>query len=349
MDNGLQIFQNLSRLIDEALVMTDADGVVLQANEAAFDLLGRQITGNPFEAFIRHPDLPRAIQHAHNEGRQTDISYTRNDQVKRQFNIRIAPLDDAHTLIVLRNASLAPTVERVQSEFVANVSHELRSPLSALNGFIETLMGPAADDVDAHERFLPIMQSEAHRMQRLIDSLLALSRFEVEAHRPPRDNINVHEIIDQVIAAQQGQADQNNITITVASEWDTVDALPQIIGDADEVAEVFHNLLENATRYGDMQHPIDITLSRELTVDGAPRDDMLRVQVTNQGDTIDPRHIPRLTERFYRIDEGRARAMGGSGLGLAIVSQILSRHKARMRITSENHHTCVALAFPIAP
>jgi two-component system phosphate regulon sensor histidine kinase PhoR len=348
MDKDTQIFENLSRLIDAALVTTDASGVVIRANEAALDLLGQHITANPLEAFIRHPDLARAIQQALDDGTQTDLEYTRMDQVKRQFQVRIAPLDGEHVVAVIRNSSLAPTLERVQSEFVANVSHELRSPLSSLNGFIETLMGPAADDAEAHERFLPIMQSEAYRMERLIDGLLSLSRFEVEAHRPPRDKINLLTIMNQVIASKQGQSDQQNITISVTSEWDSADTLPLIIGDGDEIAEVFHNLLENATRYGDRQHPIEVTLSREMTIDGQPRSDALRVQIINQGDTIEARHIPRLTERFYRIDEGRARAMGGSGLGLAIVNQILNRHKARMRITSENRHTCVAIAFPTA-
>jgi two-component system phosphate regulon sensor histidine kinase PhoR len=338
-----QTLDNLSRLTDEAAVLTDAEGTIVVANEKATDLLGHQIVGNPLEAFIRLPDLPAAIRRANAENLPSRFAYSRMDVVKRQFNISVAPIDGQHVYVLLQDTTLEPTLERLQSDFVANVSHELRSPLNALNGFIETLLGPAADDPEAQQQFLPIMQSEAARMQRLIDGLLSLSRFEAEAYRPPVDHIKLLDLIQSVVAVKQAQAEAEDMRIVVQN---ASAATALILADADEMAEVFHNLLENAIRYGDNGTDIIIDMTENIGLRGTHRQGVLRVRVINQGKTIDARHLSRLTERFYRIDEGRARSMGGSGLGLAIVKHILNRHRGRIGITSDNGETCVALIIP---
>jgi two-component system phosphate regulon sensor histidine kinase PhoR len=341
-------FNNLARLIDQPSVLVDQRGTVILANQAAFALLGQHIAGQSLEGFIRHPDFVSALHMALTQDQQTDLAYTRMEQVPRQFEIRLAPFDDKHVFIVLIDKTLEQSVERIQSEFVANVSHELRSPLTSLSGFIETLMGPAADDKQAHEKFLPIMQSEAMRMQRLIDGLLSLSRVEAEAHRPPSDAVNLRAIVDEVVATKSHMAEGRHMRISITSEWETATQTPLVRGDSDELLEVFHNLLENAVKYGDEGGDIVLALSPGRDLAGATHDDRIRVQVMNSGPTIPPQHISRLTERFYRIDEGRSRSMGGSGLGLAIVKHILNRHRGRLRITSENQQTCVSVTLPIA-
>ena len=180
-------------------------------------------------------------------------------------------------------------------------------------------------------------------MQRLIDGLLSLSRFEAEAYRPPVDHIKLLDLIQSVVAVKQAQAEAEDMRIVVQH---APAATALILADADEMAEVFHNLLENAIRYGDNGTDIIIDMTENIGLRGTHRQGVLRVRVINQGKTIDARHLSRLTERFYRVDEGRARSMGGSGLGLAIVKHILNRHRGRIGITSDNGETCVALIIP---
>ncbi|MFW2437696.1 MAG: ATP-binding protein [Parvibaculales bacterium] len=346
MEEFVARFNNLARLIDQPSVLVDRRGTVVLASQGAFELLGHHIAGQSFDGFIRHPDFVAALQMALTQDQQTDLLYTRMEQVPRQFEIRLAPFDKNHVFIALIDKTLERSVERIQSEFVANVSHELRSPLTSLSGFIETLMGPAADDKQAQEKFFPIMQSEATRMQRLIDGLLSLSRFEAEAHRPPTDAVDLRAIIDEVVAIKSHMADGRNIQIAVTSEWEDATQTPLVRGDRDELLEVFHNLLENAVKYSNEGSDVVFALSQGRDLAGATQDDRIRVQVTNTGPTIASQHISRLTERFYRIEEGRSRSMGGSGLGLAIVKHILNRHRGRLRITSENQQTCVSVTLP---
>jgi two-component system phosphate regulon sensor histidine kinase PhoR len=238
------------------------------------------------------------------------------------------------------------SVERIQSEFVANVSHELRSPLTALTGFIETLQTSAREDVEARERFLGIMQSEADRMQRLIDGLLSLSRVEAEEHRAPRDALDLIKVIEDAIAALRFRASGNDMDIVVYNDWPEVDGVTVVNGSADELSEVLHNLIENAIKYGREGSEIAVRISTGRGVDQKFRPDLVRVQIINQGDTIGEEHLSRLTERFYRVDKGRSRNMGGSGLGLAIVKHIVNRHRGRLRITSNDGESCFSITLP---
>jgi two-component system phosphate regulon sensor histidine kinase PhoR len=214
----------------------------------------------------------------------------------------------------------------MRADFVANASHELRTPLAALSGFIETLQGPAREDAKARERFLAIMQEQARRMARLIDDLLSLSRIELNAHRRPDTPVDLVPIVRQVIDGLQTLARDRGVTVNV----ETAAALT-VLGNRDELVRVFENLVENALKYGAAGKRVDITLALAAAAEGEPE---ARVSVRDYGPGIAPEHLPRLTERFYRVDVRESRAQGGTGLGLALVKHILNRHRGRLSIES---------------
>jgi two-component system phosphate regulon sensor histidine kinase PhoR len=215
----------------------------------------------------------------------------------------------------------------MRADFVANASHELRTPLAALSGFIDTLQGAARADPAAQEKFLPIMQAQATRMARLIDDLLSLSRIELNAHRQPATPVDVVPLVRQVVDGLQTLARDRGVAVTIDAP-----AEPQrVLGDRDELTRVFENLIENALKYGAAGKRVEIAVTRGAAPDGAPE---LRVAVRDYGPGIAPEHLPRLTERFYRVDVVESRAQGGTGLGLALVKHILARHRGRLAIAS---------------
>ena len=218
-------------------------------------------------------------------------------------------------------------VEEMRADFVANASHELRTPLAALSGFIETLQGSARDDAKARERFLAIMQEQARRMARLIDDLLSLSRIELNAHRRPDTPVDLVPIVRQVVDGLETLARDRGVTVHI----EAVRTL-MVPGDRDELVRVFENLVENALKYGAAGKRVDITLDAgRRPPEGEPE---ARVGVRDYGPGIAPEHLPRLTERFYRVDVRESRAQGGTGLGLALVKHILNRHRGRLSIES---------------
>ena len=338
-------FDSLSELFNEAIIIVDRTGVVERSNAKAIELLGAHIARRPLDNFLRHPDFQDALEAASTNQKITDLNYTRMGQVRRDFKIRIAPFDDGQIILIIFDITMELSVERIQSEFVANVSHELRSPLTALTGFIETLQTSAKEDVSARERFLGIMQSEADRMQRLIDGLLALSRVEAEEHRPPREALDLIKVVEDAIAALHFRASGNDMEIVFINDWPEVDGVPVVNGDADELSEVIHNVIDNAVKYGHNGSEIAVRISTGRGVDKKFRPDLVRIQIINQGDTIGEEHLSRLTERFYRVDKGRSRNMGGSGLGLAIVKHIVNRHRGRLQITSNDGETCFSITL----
>ena len=219
----------------------------------------------------------------------------------------------------------------MRSEFVANVSHELRSPLTALNGFIETLKGAARDDEEARERFLDIMEREANRMNRLIGDLLSLSKVEADARIRPQEQIDLTLVIKQAITVLEPLAQRENIELrlSIADDFKNL-----ISGDPDQLQQVFVNLVENAIKYGKAGGVVTIAITGKDRAAGV-RGPAIQVDISDQGAGIKSEHIPRLTERFYRVDKGRSREKGGTGLGLAIVKHILARHRGRLNVTSE--------------
>ena len=343
-------FDHMSALVDEAAVLLDAQGKVVEANAAMLSLLDQQIAGLPMERFLRHPDFTRALQEALSGDKIAELDYSRMDQVRREFKLRVAPFEPGFVMLVLEDITEGSSVDRIRTDFVANVSHELRSPLTALSGFIETLIDGAAEDPQARDNFLGIMQSEAGRMQRLIDDLLSLSRVQAEAHRLPSGLVDMRLVLPQITSLLAGQADKRDMRLAVTFDADLgTDAL-SVVGHADELQQVFVNLIENAIRYGDAGSDVRLVVGKgRMTPAQAPVDNLLRVQVFNQGPVIPDEHIGRLTERFYRIDKGRSRQMGGTGLGLAIVKHIINRHRGRLRVTSSPENTCFAVTLPRRP
>lgn len=340
-------FEQLSALIDEAVILLDASGAVARANEKAFALLGAHIAGYPLDWFLRQPDFAAALEAARAEGTVSDLPYTRMDKVRRDFRIRVAPSSDGHVLLVISDDTSQISVDRIRSDFVANVSHELRSPLTAVNGFIETLQDGAVEDKEARGAFLDIMKMEAGRMQRLIDDLLSLSRVEAQEHQNPEGEADMEQVLADTISVLTPRAQNADMDITLAlEETQMPKGAARVNGDADELRQVFQNLIENALRYGRADSTVQLIIDKGKTAYGETRDDLLRVRVINQGDTIAPEHVARLTERFYRIDKGRSRQMGGTGLGLAIVKHIINRHRGRLRITSEDGETCFSVTLP---
>jgi two-component system phosphate regulon sensor histidine kinase PhoR len=218
-------------------------------------------------------------------------------------------------------------VEEMRADFVANASHELRTPLAALSGFIDTLQGPAKDDAKARERFLGIMHGQATRMARLIDDLLSLSRVELSAHVRPDTTVDIVPIIRQVADGLEPLARERQVAV----EIDLPQGQVLIAGDREELLRLFENLIENALKYGASGAKVIVSLISAISGEGTPE---IRVLVRDFGPGIAPEHLPRLTERFYRVDVGDSRAQGGTGLGLSLVKHILNRHRGRLLIES---------------
>jgi two-component system, OmpR family, phosphate regulon sensor histidine kinase PhoR len=235
-------------------------------------------------------------------------------------------LDGAAAIITLHDITALKRADEMRADFVANAGHELKTPLSTLLGFIETLRGPARDDAAARERFLGIMHEQAGRMARLVDDLLSLSRIELNEHIAPTARIAIEPVIENVAAALELRAAERGMRI----ELNLPEDLPEVQGDHDELAQVFQNLLDNAVKYARRDSKVTVTVGTAIGQAGT----MLWVAVADHGDGIPSEHLTRLTERFYRVDNARSRELGGTGLGLAIVKHVLNRHRGRLEIAS---------------
>lgn len=251
--------------------------------------------------------------------------------VPTSFRVSLSRLDaDSKPLpscvLSFEDVSHIQEAEQMRHDFVANVSHELRSPLTALSGFVETLQGAAANDEIARKRFLEMMSNEADRMARLIGDLLSLSKLQASERVAPIDQIDLFKILTNVSSSLSGLAERNNIELNL----NISDSMPLVIGNSDELTQVFQNLIENAIKYSGMGSTVTVSFN-------PPKEgkNHLFISVEDTGEGIGPAQIPRLTERFYRVDKGRSRAQGGTGLGLAIVKHILIRHRGWLKISSQ--------------
>jgi two-component system, OmpR family, phosphate regulon sensor histidine kinase PhoR len=319
--------------LPDPVVALDRDGRVLALNERARALAPALRQGEPVSFALRMPELIEAIGRAAAQGEEQRVVYFERVPLDRWFETIVMPVKRAADavrpdLVLMTFHDLTPLrrVEEMRADFVANASHELRTPLAALLGFIETLQGSAREDAKARERFLSIMQEQARRMARLIDDLLSLSRIELNAHRRPDTPVDLVPIVRQVADGLETLARDRGVTLHIdASQALTVHA------DHDEMVRIFENLVENALKYGAAGRRVDIKLGTGATADGEPE---ALVSVRDYGPGIAPEHLPRLTERFYRVDVGESRAQGGTGLGLALVKHILNRHRGRLTIES---------------
>lgn len=334
----------LERLPDPLIVLA-GDRAVRRTNAAA-----RVAFGDDIAAVLRHPDLRSAIDRTFASGSVQTAELTLPVPVERDVQASVVPMDPpladgGRAIVVLSDRTRERMVERMRADFVANVSHELRTPLTSLIGFVETLRGPAADDPPAQQRFLGIMAEQGARMNRLIDDLLSLSRIELTEHQPPSDTVDLRELITRIVAGFEPRLAQRNIHI----EPRFSDDLPPIAGDRDQIAQVLQNLLDNAMKYGRDGGTIGLAVDHALPGARWPSRAGLVVAVSDQGTGIPREHIPRLTERFYRVDKGRSRSVGGTGLGLAIVKHIVNRHRGQLVIESEvGVGTTVSVWLPLS-
>ncbi len=326
-------------LPDPAMVL-GSGATVLHANGPARTAFGVR-AGDLLAARLRHPDLVAAIDRVEAGGAAQQVEYTERVPTERWFGAWIAPLGAAAgtpaalNLLVIDDQTEAKRTERMRVDFVANASHELRTPLASLAGFVETLQGSARDDPKARERFLAIMHDQATRMSRLIDDLLSLSRIEMKAHVRPDDPVDIAAVLRYVVEASAPLAQE----MSVALAADIPEGSVVVPGDRDELVQVFDNLIENACKYGRSGGRVEVRLTTAGTA--------AIVSVTDHGPGIPAEHLPRLTERFYRVDADNSRRHRGTGLGLAIVKHIVNRHRARLRIESTvGKGSTFAVIFP---
>jgi two-component system, OmpR family, phosphate regulon sensor histidine kinase PhoR len=324
----------VDRLPDPLLVL-GADRAVRRANAAA-----RQAFGADMPAVLRHPDLRGAIDRAFanrtTQATQLALPVPVPREVAATVIFMDPPLaDGGQAIVVLSDRSRDRAVERMRADFVANASHELRTPLASLIGFIDTLRGPAKDDVPAQTRFLAIMAEQAERMSRLIDDLLSLSRIELTEHQAPSERVDLGGVVERIAAGFEPRVMMRNIRLDLALTAD----LPMIPADPDQLEQVLTNLIDNALKYGRDEGFIRVSVAAAVPGGRWPSRPGQLLVVSDNGRGIAREHLPRLTERFYRVDKGRSRnaagSPGGTGLGLAIVKHIVNRHRGQLVIESE--------------
>jgi two-component system phosphate regulon sensor histidine kinase PhoR len=318
--------------IPDPLMLMDASGRVILANDAMRGVVGVDAERKHVSAILRTPLVLEAIRDAAATGETSSVEFTSPVPVQRTYQAYAARAgsDPAVTILLLHDLTSVKRAEQLRADFVANASHELRTPLAALTGFIETLKGHAKEDPEARDQFLDIMTVEAGRMRRLIDDLLSLTRIEQNEHVPASGSVSLETILREAIAALTPLARLDGITLDITAAPD----LPRAIGERDELIQIFQNLIHNAIKYGKPGGHVWVTLGMTAAPGGRRTEQMLAVGIRDDGEGIPPASVPRLTERFYRVDVKRSREKGGTGLGLAIVKHIVNRHQGRLTIES---------------
>ena len=347
--SSYRAFEIILEGLPDPVIATDRNGLVLALNAPAQRLAPALRRGEPASLALRMPPLVDAMRRASTSDEAQIAEFADRGPIDRWFEAHVIPVatsaiaDERLLLVTIRDLTPLRQSEAMRADFVANASHELRTPLASLSGFIETLQGPARDDAEARERFLDIMKGQATRMARLIDDLLSLSRIERNLHIPPESEVDLVLIVRQVIDALQMLAREREVDVAVDGSENSL----VVQGDRDELYRVFENLVENALKYGASGKRVRIGMREELA--SGDRTDAV-VSVQDFGAGIAPEHLPRLTERFYRIDVGQSRAEGGTGLGLALVKHILNRHRGRLTIESAvNAGSTFSVYLPLRP
>ncbi|WP_417834243.1 ATP-binding protein [Thalassospira xiamenensis] len=322
------------------VVMVNRQRVVTGFNQAARGLFHNLETGRDLTRYIRDPILLDAFDDVAGEREQMKhAEFVLASDAHRHFDVLTARLPaatgDRNFVLSFSDLTELRKLEQMRADFATDAGHELRTPLSVLLGFIETLEGPAKDDPDALHQFLPVMRDQGQRMQHLIEDLLSLARIELNEHTPPSDDCDIGKIIDKVAQTLAMKAEAKGMEIKISCDLDNT----EIVGEEKEMTQVFVNLVENAIKYGHPKTSIDVSITLAKNTPGAlaryRHDRVLAVAVRDHSDGIAREHLPRLTERFYRVDTARSRAVGGTGLGLAIVKHLVQRHRGTMIIDSE--------------
>jgi two-component system phosphate regulon sensor histidine kinase PhoR len=309
--------------LPDSLIKLDVAGNLVWRNDSAVAAFGTETA-----ALLRHPILRAALAEAGQGGQPVRSKIALAVPVPRELDVTVIPVGGPLYMLIT-DRTRERSLEKMRADFVANSSHELRTPLASLIGFIETLRGPAADDPEAQQRFLAIMAEQAARMQRVIADLLSLSRIEISEHQPPTELLHLTPLLERIVAGMEPilKASATRIETVLPPDLSSVPA------DADQLTQVFTNLLDNAVKYGKRDGCIKL-IAAPAGSDARFEASGVLVSVTDDGMGIAREHIPRLTERFYRVDKGRSRAVGGTGLGLAIVKHVVNRHRGRLVIDS---------------
>jgi two-component system phosphate regulon sensor histidine kinase PhoR len=323
------ILDTIARAVPDPFIMLDDSGIILSHNKQATELTGQDMIGQHLSQHIRAPAVLEAMERVVDNGAPDQVHYERRTGGGRLFEVFITPvaaLDVARVpavTVLLRDLSTQQQLEKMRADFVANASHELRTPLASLTGFIETLQGSARNDAKARDKFLGRMLEQAHRMRRLIDDLLSLSRIEMNLHRTPSDQVDMSEVARYCVEVLATRASEAVCEIRVDAPLGMI-----VNGERDELIQITHNLIENAIKYGASGRGVDVSVAHNT------KREQIELAVTDYGAGIDAQHLPRLTERFYRVSVQESRSGGGTGLGLAIVKHIALRHRGNLDITS---------------
>jgi two-component system, OmpR family, phosphate regulon sensor histidine kinase PhoR len=355
-EDTTSLFDNIMENLTDPLLLLDNHQKIILMNKSAKNMFNKNDSHQQISDLIPDFEVLKAIEKALETGKSDTVEFKLGAPIVKDLLLRIHILEQndssSNTILgdniegrriflTIYNITSIKKAERMRVDFVANVSHELRTPLASILGFVETLQGPAKNDLSSHEQFLKIMADEAKRMKRLIEDLLSLSHIERDAHIPPENNVSLVKVINNVVETLKIQLSDKNMTLTFHADHNNGD----IYGDRDQLIQVFQNLIDNAIKYGQENTNISVSL-RDYN---HTQDDKhyYEISIINLGSGIAPQHIERLTERFYRVDTARSRSLGGTGLGLAIVKHILQRHHGMINFSSElGISTTVTILLP---
>ncbi|MEM7619586.1 MAG: ATP-binding protein [Pseudomonadota bacterium] len=328
-------FQAIIDAMPTPALMLNHYGMLLFINKDASEFFPSAQKSQHLSSFIRDPDFLEAVAEATKNEDTLEIKYHMRLPIERNMSVKVAPLLDVKPnekspslLVSFRDLTEQERLNEMRSDFIANASHELRTPLASVLGFIETIQGPAKDDEKTREHFLQIMRQQIERMARLIDDLLSLSRVEMLAHLKPNDQVDLIEVIEYIITTFKPITEFPNISLNIETTLEVAD----VVGARDELIQLFQNLIQNSIKYGKDNGKVDIKIERMKQ--RGHKTFFISVTVIDDGPGIDPKHLPRLTERFYRVDNETSRKRGGTGLGLAIVKHIINRHSGDLKIES---------------
>jgi two-component system phosphate regulon sensor histidine kinase PhoR len=330
---SIDLARSLIGVLDEPALIIDGSRTIA-ANEAARALLGRHIEGKDVRFAIRHPDALRTIL----SEEAADLEVVGIGSADRPWLLTVRPIERGVTVVRLIDQSAGRAAERMRVDFVANASHELRTPLATIAGYAETLTETDVDD-ETRRRFGSIIQGEARRMLQIVEDLMSLSRIEAERFLAPREAIDLGEVASLAAEHAGPLIEDRNCMIELQID----DELPPVAGDFAQLVQAADNLVSNAIRYGCHGRGMSVTIEVRRDADRA------LLAVRDEGEGIAAEHLPRLTERFYRVDAARSRDSGGTGLGLAIVKHIVERHRGTLDIRSwPGRGTSVEVRLPFA-
>jgi two-component system phosphate regulon sensor histidine kinase PhoR len=332
----------------QAFIDSSADAILMvenarvtAANQVALRLLGPNIVSQNVRMAFRHAGAIERLTDPDAQHSGHPIRLVGIGQKNQLWDMRIQTMGPSQKIVHMADRSGTQAAEKMRVDFVANASHELLTPLAAIKGFIETLDDPAAgDDVATRSRFLGIMATETDRMQALVRDLMSLSRIEAEKYDPPQTPVDFSDVVMETVDQLRNSQKERGADIMI----DVMAGLPPVMGDSGQLRQLASNILNNALKYGRAGTPVTVSLVRSRS--GA----MINFTVADVGDGIAPEHLPRLTERFYRVDSGRSRLVGGTGLGLSLVKHIVDRHRGHLEIRSTvGKGTTVSILLPVAP